>query len=156
MLPGQTFVPFVGVTGQALHQIKDIAFTVDVYVVDSALNLVPGAAGTIQLTTSDPVDIEPPPAPLASGHVALTVNPNSFGTWTATATGSAPVPGTSSPYTVAARITTVAGNGASVSNGDGLPATQAGVAIPYDVAADAFGNFFIADAVGRVRKVSRA
>ena len=59
-------------------------------------------------------------------------------------------------------ITTVAGNGAQNSqsgqgtySGDNGPATSAGLNMPYGVAVDASGNFFIADLYNnRVRKVS--
>jgi NHL repeat len=52
-------------------------------------------------------------------------------------------------------ITTVAGNGSSGYSGDGSPATAAQINSPYDVAVDAYGNVYIADAGNnRVRKVS--
>jgi sugar lactone lactonase YvrE len=51
-------------------------------------------------------------------------------------------------------ITTVAGNGTEAYSGDGGAATNAGLYEPWDVAADAFGNLFIADTENsRVRKV---
>lgn len=51
-------------------------------------------------------------------------------------------------------ITTVAGNGEQGSAGDGGPATEAQLNIPTDIALDASGNLYIAEAVGnRVRKV---
>jgi len=49
-------------------------------------------------------------------------------------------------------ITTVAGNGTTVSSGDGGPAVNAGVHIPRGVAVDSAGNLYIA--AGRIRKVS--
>ncbi len=49
-------------------------------------------------------------------------------------------------------ITTVAGNG-GIGSGDGGPATEAGVE-PWDVAVDAEGNLYIADAGSRIRKVT--
>jgi hypothetical protein len=143
--------------GEPFDQIKDTQFSADVYVVDSAFNVVTTATGTIELTTTDPTDIEPPPATLTDGHAALVIKPNTFGTWRATATGGPTAPGASDPYTVAARISTVAGNGSSRSSGDGGPATQAGVPIPYDVGADPLGNLYIADSsVGTIRKVDIA
>jgi sugar lactone lactonase YvrE len=52
-------------------------------------------------------------------------------------------------------ITTVAGNGSPGYSGDGGPATWAQLDGPYDVAVDAAGNLFIADAFNdRIRKVS--
>lgn len=52
-------------------------------------------------------------------------------------------------------ITTVAGNGSHDYCGDGGPATQACLAIPWDVAVDAAGNVFIADMANhRVRRVA--
>ncbi len=52
------------------------------------------------------------------------------------------------------KITTFAGTGRSVFSGDGGPATSAGLS-PWDVAADAQGNVYIADIQDhRVRKVS--
>lgn len=51
-------------------------------------------------------------------------------------------------------ISTVAGNGAQAYNGDGIPATEAGIDA-RSVAVDSTGNLYIADAAnGRVRKVS--
>ncbi len=50
-------------------------------------------------------------------------------------------------------ITTIAGNGSSVFGGDGGPATSAGID-PLNLAADAQGNIFIADAFNqRIRRV---
>ena len=51
-------------------------------------------------------------------------------------------------------ITTVAGNGTGGYNGDSIPATSAELWSPVDVAVDASGNLYIADAQNcRVRKV---
>jgi uncharacterized protein (TIGR03437 family) len=51
-------------------------------------------------------------------------------------------------------ITTVAGDGSSVSSGDGGPATAAGMVLPIRCAVDASGNLYIADQGGfRIRKV---
>lgn len=51
-------------------------------------------------------------------------------------------------------ITTVAGNGEQGSAGDGGPATEAQLNIPTDIALDASGNLYVAEAVGnRVRKI---
>ncbi len=52
-------------------------------------------------------------------------------------------------------ITTVAGNGTAGYSGDGGPATAAGLFLPFGVAFDASGNFYIADYFNhRVRKVA--
>ncbi|MBI2503194.1 MAG: hypothetical protein HYW07_08160, partial [Candidatus Latescibacteria bacterium] len=52
------------------------------------------------------------------------------------------------------QITLIAGNGPNwVSDGDGGPATEAGLGIPNALAVDAGGNLYISDAYGRVRKV---
>jgi uncharacterized protein (TIGR03437 family) len=52
-------------------------------------------------------------------------------------------------------INTVAGNGNFDFSGDGGPATSASLSIPYSVAADSSGNFFIVDTGNdRIRKVS--
>ncbi|HZQ70390.1 MAG TPA: NHL repeat-containing protein [Terriglobales bacterium] len=54
----------------------------------------------------------------------------------------------------AGNISTVAGNGFSGYSGDGGPATQAMINLPYGVAADASGNIFISDTSnGVIRKV---
>ena len=59
-----------------------------------------------------------------------------------------------SPVTLAPVITTVAGNGTAGSNGDGGPATHAGINGPSATAIDAAGNIYIADAyASRVRNV---
>lgn len=51
-------------------------------------------------------------------------------------------------------ITTVAGNGEQGSAGDGGPATEAQLNVPTDIALDAGGNLYVAEAVGnRVRKI---
>jgi uncharacterized protein (TIGR03437 family) len=49
-------------------------------------------------------------------------------------------------------INTFAGNGQSLTSGDGGPAIEAGM-IPFRVAVDAAGNLFIADQSGVIRKV---
>src|ERR1017187_2403392 len=52
-------------------------------------------------------------------------------------------------------ITTVAGTGTAGFSGDGGPATDAQLSVPYGVAVDAFGNLFIADTGNqRIRTVS--
>src|SRR5262249_22122043 len=52
-------------------------------------------------------------------------------------------------------ITTVAGNGGSVYNGDGIPATSAALWCPVDTVVDEAGNFWIADSCNeRIRKVT--
>ena len=54
-------------------------------------------------------------------------------------------------------ITTVAGNGISGYNGDGIPATDASLNQPISIAVDTAGNLFISDVLNnRVRKVNRA
>ena len=53
-------------------------------------------------------------------------------------------------------ITTVAGTGQIGPGGDGGPATMASVGYPSDVAVDAFGNLFISQRLGVVRKVDPA
>lgn len=51
-------------------------------------------------------------------------------------------------------ITTVAGNGEAGFSGDGGPATEARLNIPDDVAADPFGNLYVADSDNhRIRRV---
>jgi uncharacterized protein (TIGR03437 family) len=50
-------------------------------------------------------------------------------------------------------ISTVAGNGSKIFNGDHLGATSAGLVSPQRVAVDAAANFYVVDA-GRIRKVA--
>jgi sugar lactone lactonase YvrE len=51
-------------------------------------------------------------------------------------------------------ITTVAGNGIRLFSGDGGPATNANLSVPFGVAVDSHGNLFIADLLNnRIRKV---
>ena len=50
-------------------------------------------------------------------------------------------------------ITTVAGIGTSGYTGDSAPATAAEILNPYDIAFDAEGNYYIAEFLGRIRKV---
>jgi len=53
-------------------------------------------------------------------------------------------------------ITTVAGTGDSGYNGDGMPATEAGLAGPSGLACDAEGNLYVADTFnGRIRKIAK-
>ena len=52
------------------------------------------------------------------------------------------------------RIRTVAGNGEYGFDGDGGLATQAQLALPWDVTLDEAGNIYIADLDGRVRKIT--
>jgi uncharacterized protein (TIGR03437 family) len=47
-----------------------------------------------------------------------------------------------------------AGNGNNTSSGDGGPATSAGLAFPFRVAADSSGNIYISQGDGRIRKVA--
>ncbi len=49
-------------------------------------------------------------------------------------------------------ITTIAGNGIGVYNGDNIPATSAQFG-PYKIAMDAIGNLFVSDSNSRVRKI---
>ena len=56
--------------------------------------------------------------------------------------------------TSAGVITTVAGNGTVGSSGDNGPATEAELNSPYGVATDAAGNVYVADSVGRIRKIT--
>ena len=54
----------------------------------------------------------------------------------------------------AGTITTIAGDGVSGFSGDGGPASQARVSVPFDVAVDSSGNIYIADTGNqRVRKI---
>jgi hypothetical protein len=154
VLPGQTFVPFVGVTGLPTDQIKGVLFQATVIIADASFNQVDIDTGLVTITTTDPTDIEPGPAPINNGQATLNLRGDRLGTWTATANSPVTPPGVSSAYRVAARIVTVAGSGSSVSSGDNGQAIDAGVPIPYDVVEDIFGNFYVADgSVGSVRKV---
>ena len=54
-------------------------------------------------------------------------------------------------------VTTVAGTGDSGYNGDGLLATESGLAGPSGLALDAHGNLYVADTFnGRIRKIDKA
>jgi DNA-binding beta-propeller fold protein YncE len=53
-------------------------------------------------------------------------------------------------------MTTVAGTGDSGYNGDGMPATESGLAGPSGLALDAAGNLYVADTFnGRIRKIDK-
>jgi DNA-binding beta-propeller fold protein YncE len=53
-------------------------------------------------------------------------------------------------------MTTVAGTGDSGYNGDGMPATESGLAGPSGLALDAVGNLYVADTFnGRIRKIDK-
>ncbi len=53
-------------------------------------------------------------------------------------------------------MTTVAGTGDSGYNGDGMPATESGLAGPSGLALDAKGNLYVADTFnGRIRKIAQ-
>ena len=58
--------------------------------------------------------------------------------------------------TAAGVISTVAGNGNIGPSGDGGPATAATLGLPTDVAAGYDGNLYIAEVIGRIRKVTVA
>src|SRR5579862_3341460 len=47
----------------------------------------------------------------------------------------------------------VAGNGEREFSGDGGPATQAGILSPYCATTDKFGNIFVCDSNGRIRRI---
>lgn len=52
-------------------------------------------------------------------------------------------------------ITTIAGNGNGVYNGDGMPATNASLQTPYGLTVDSAGNVYIADTYNhRIRKIT--
>ncbi|MDH5775202.1 MAG: hypothetical protein OEZ57_09855, partial [Nitrospirota bacterium] len=54
-------------------------------------------------------------------------------------------------------VTTVAGTGDSGYNGDGMLATESGLAGPSGLALDAHGNLYVADTFnGRIRKIDKA
>lgn len=53
-------------------------------------------------------------------------------------------------------ITTVAGTGSFVFNGDNIPATSAALKFPVGVAIDSSGDLYIADSNNRIRKVTMA
>ena len=53
-------------------------------------------------------------------------------------------------------ITTVAGNGATTYAGDGMPATAAHIVFPQGICVDTFGDLYIADNGGSIRKVDHS
>ena len=93
------------------------------------------------------------------GIPAVTAEINGSGSITVDAKGNVFLPDTSNDRVrkidaETGVITTVAGNGSWKYNGDGIPATGAGLCQPMDVEVDAAGNLYIASYCGyRVRKV---
>jgi sugar lactone lactonase YvrE len=155
LLPGETLVPGVGITGTPVPQAKAVPFSINVYAVDDFFNIAPGASDTIYVSTSDPGDIEPPPSPLVQGHAVFQIAPATLGTWVVSISGGPGPNRDSSLYAVVPRITTVAGNGSSGFSGDGGPATNARMTNPVGVLFDSAGNIFFADSgSSRVREVN--
>jgi hypothetical protein len=145
----------VGVTGTPFDQGLGAAFDLEVLAVDDFFTVATGATASITITTSDPNDVEPGSRSLVNGRATFTVVPATLGSWTVIPAGGPVANHESGEYAVVVVISTVAGNGSTGSGGDGGPATQASLTIPYGVAVGPAGSFYIADTgTGRVRKVS--
>ncbi len=155
LLPGETLVQGVGISGTPVPEAKTVPFNINVYAVDDHYNIGTGASDTIYVSTSDPSDVEPSPASLVNGHVVFQIAPATLGTWVVSISGGPGTNRSSSAYTVAPRITTVAGNGSSGFSGDGGLATNATMTNPMGIALDSAGDIFFADSgSSRVREVN--
>ncbi|TAK62615.1 MAG: hypothetical protein EPO22_07345, partial [Dehalococcoidia bacterium] len=147
VLPGQSLQQGTGVTGAAASQLPDTPFTVYVYAVDALYNVVASQGGTVALSSTDPAATYSPAQTLAGGSASFTVRDGPIGIWQVSATG---VPGAtsvpSSPYYVSQAISTVAGNGSVGRGGDGGPATAAPIGLPFDIANDGAGGYYVSSA----------
>ncbi|MEI7435741.1 MAG: MBG domain-containing protein, partial [bacterium] len=106
--------------------------TIPVWTSANVTNATDGARYTYTLTATDP------------GGMAVTFNASNLPPWlTLSQSGGSSI------------ISTIAGKGTSAYSGDNGPATNAGLAQVYDVAADAAGNIYMADYNAcRIRKIS--
>jgi anti-sigma factor ChrR (cupin superfamily) len=106
LVPGETANAgsTTGKTGTPSTQAAGTGFPVTVNAVDSRFNLLTGVTETVTLTTSDPNDVEPAPAPLVGGTKNFTVTFVTAGSWTVSASA-AP----SAKTGTSASVTTTAG-----------------------------------------------
>lgn len=67
VLPGQTLTEGSGIGGGPTAQTVGVPFTADVYTVDDHFNVDTTAGGTVSVSTTDPLDLEPTPRDLLEG-----------------------------------------------------------------------------------------
>lgn len=99
LVPGETADPGspTGKLGTPLTQTQGVPFNVTVNAVDEFWNLVPGAADTVTITSSDPAAVLPPGAALAGGTGVFAVILNTPPSATLTANATAPARVDTSP-----------------------------------------------------------
>jgi hypothetical protein len=154
-LPGQTLQQGNRVAGTPLSHLPAASFGVTVYATDAFANVVTSQAGTVSVTDSDPAATVGAAQTLVAGSATINVTNQTAGYWTVTPAGGPGTQVASSPYYVSLAISTVAGNGQGGSAGDGGPATAAAIGLPYNVASDGAGGYFVsADASGVIRRVA--
>jgi hypothetical protein len=145
MLPGQSFVPGTGVVGAPQKQQAGATFTISVLALDASNVIATSASGNVSITTSDPNDTHPGPAPFVNGEATIVVSPVTMGTWTITPVGGPGVNETSSPFVASRTIQSFAGTGTAGSAGTGGPADAAQLDVPFGSTVSASGAVYIAD-----------
>jgi hypothetical protein len=126
------------------------SFSVTVYATDAFANVAVSQTATVSLIDSDPAATVSSPQALSGGSASLTITNQTVGLWRATPSGG---PGTQQPsisYYVSRPITTIAGNGSVGNSGDGGPAAAASIGLPYSVAGDGGGGYYVSSVTSEV------
>jgi sugar lactone lactonase YvrE len=145
MLPGQSFVPFTGVVGTPISQQAGTSFTINVLALDAANGIAPSASGNVSVTTSDPNDVHPGPAPFVNGNATIVVSPVTVGRWTISPVGGPGVNQTSSAFDLSQTIRAFAGSGVAGAGGVGGAADAAQLDVPFGSTVTNNGAVYIAD-----------
>jgi len=154
VLPGETLVQGGGITGKALSQLIGTPFTLTVYAVDEYWNIATTETSVVAVSDSDPGAAVDPPHALTAGTATFAVTNTTMGIWQANVLGGPGVAQPSSLYYASMAISTVAGTGALGRSGDGGPATAAAIGLPFAVATDAAGNYYVSSVSANVvRKI---
>jgi hypothetical protein len=145
MLPGQSFVPFTGVVGTPTTQQAGSSFTINVLALDSANGIAPSASGNVSVTTDDPNDSHPGPAPFVNGNATIVVSPVTVGLWTISPSGGPGVNVTSDEFNLSQIIRAFAGTGSAGAGGAGGPADAAQLNVPFGSTVTSNGAVYITD-----------
>ena len=154
VLPGQTLIAGSGITGTPLSHLAGSAMSVTVDAVDAYGNVVPSATETVSLTDADPGATVDAPIGLVNGSIMFGIAGQTAGYWHLTPAGGPGTQTESSPFYVSGAITTVAGDGTGGDGGDGGPATAANIGLPFSVANDGAGGYYVSStSAGTVRHI---
>ena len=131
LVPGETADAgsVTGKTGTPLSQTANTPFNVTVNAVDAYWNVI-SATDTVAITSSDPFAVLPPSAALVAGSGTFSVNPQSGGATTVTATDvtdGTKTPGTSSSISVINNAPTAAADTYEMYQDSTLTVAAAGV-----------------------------